>query len=398
MSRACRVRSVYSGLSQTQHGVSDIACSVQICANTFNSTTNTSESTMISTAQTTTGSTELRCHKGIDISYQYADSFGFVRQEAAELGEAPAMHFSFSSCCFSDVGQVLQDYLGHVRIDTIRDDLLGYVVVSPCSEPFLSARNGFEQPFAASSAFSLECASEVSVFPIHSIGILRRMESCGAGHCRVAYAKVDADGFRNANSCVWCFSFECEAEPVMTKFIGHEQSFSDLPEREVLQEAMRNVDRNCNTMVQYAQRQEEVSSIRIHTSRPVEVISDRCMRNNRLRASFLDDTTTLFDASYGDLSWQRLPEFSIDVWLQRKAIRNAECPCRIDAVLQSDSVCSNQFVECNSLWQSDSCGCSHSAPVERTQLFKANQYYHLKGEKSQFIHPLKRMASLAQVR
>ena len=130
MSRACRVRSVYGGLSQIQHGMSDIACSVQICTNTFNSTTNTSESTMVSTTQTTARGTELRCHKWIDISYRYANSLCFVRQEAAELGEAPAMHFSFSSCCFADVGQVLQDYLGDVRIDTIRDDLFAYVVVS----------------------------------------------------------------------------------------------------------------------------------------------------------------------------------------------------------------------------------------------------------------------------
>jgi hypothetical protein len=167
MSRACRVRSVYSGLSQIQHGMSDIACSIQICTDINYSTRSTSESTMISRAQTTTDRTELRRHKRIDISYRYTGTFCFIRQEAAELGKAPAMHFSSSSGCFADVGQILQDNLSRVRLDTIRNDLLGYVVVSPCSEPFLSARNGLEQPLRTSSAFSLECASEVSIASIH---------------------------------------------------------------------------------------------------------------------------------------------------------------------------------------------------------------------------------------
>ena len=395
MSRACRVRSVYGGLSQIQHGMSDIACSVQICTNTFNSTTNTSESTMVSTTQTTARGTELRCHKWIDISYRYANSLCFVRQEAAELGEAPAMHFSFSSCCFADVGQVLQDYLGDVRIDTIRDDLFAYVVVSPSSEPFLSARNDFEKSLRTSSAFSLECATKESVTTIHPVGILGCVESRSVGDCRVAYAEVDTNSCTLLSAGV-CFSVECEAEPVMSKFVSHEQSFSDLPKCEVLQIAIGNVDRYCDTRIKSAQRQEEVLSIRIHTSGPVKVVSDRTSIDNRLSFSFLHHTTTLFDAANCDLSGQCFSEFSVDVRMQNDVVLDAECPRSVDAMLQSNFVCCDEFVECSGLWQSNSRSCSQGIVAERVSIFKANDVIQLHRVTSGFLHHLKMVVSSAQ--
>lgn len=350
---------------------------------------------MISYSFTSAHSAELRCHKWIDISYQYANSFCFVRQEAAELGKAPAMHFSLFSCCFADVGQVLQDNLGDVRIDTIRDNLLGYVVVSPCSEPFLSARNGFEQPLRASSAFSLERTSEVSIFPIHAVGILGCVESCGAGHCCVAYAQIDSYGAslpRIQNS----LALEREVEPVISTFVSNEQPFSDLPKCEILQEAIGNLNRKCDAGIKHAKTEKEVTSIREDSCGSVKVISNRCSVDNRLRTSLLDDTTALFDASNCELRWQCLSEFSIDVRMQFDIVRDAECPCRIDAQLQSDFVCDKNIVNSCDVWQLDSCSCSQGRAAERQQLFKANDFIQVHEVMSQFLHRINTMVSLAQ--
>lgn len=396
MSRACRVRSVYSGLSQTQHGVSDISCSIPICTDIVDSTSSTGELAMISYSFTSAHSAELRCHKRADISYQYANSFCFVRQEAAELGKAPAMHFSSSSCCFADVGQVLQNNLGDVRIDTIRDNLFCNVVVSPCPEPFLSAAHGFQQPFATSSAFSLKSATKESIFPIHAVGILGCIESGCAGHCRVAYAQIDSYGAslpRIRNS----FTLECETEPMMSTFVSNEQPFSDLPKCEILQEAIGNLNRKCDAGIKHAQRKEEVTSIREDASGSVKVISNRCSVDNRLRTSLLDDTATLLDARNGELCWQSLPEFSIDVRMQFDIVRDAERPCRIDAQLQSDFVCDKNIVNSRDVWQSDSCSCSQGRTEEHKQLFKANDFIQMHEVMSQFLHRINTMVSLAQI-
>jgi hypothetical protein len=381
--------------------VRDISCSVQVCTDIVYSTTIAGKSPFISYTTVSALGTDLGSHERIHISNANSDSLCLVSDKLLQLIETPSVNFcsaltSYVLAC-SDSVQVFQNNFCYVISDTIRDDFLAYVVVSPSSKPLFSAGNCSEQFLTATSAFDLKCASKESVFSIYSVAFFGCVESTIAADSSVSYSQVYSNSsgsrIRVRNSSI---VFEAEHKPMVSMFINSEQSFFDFPRSEILSVAIRNSEWQGVAFVDSSQMQSVLfNDIRVNTDSCCswKIISDTCSAYDRFSACLLYYSTRLFDAAYGKLSRQCLSEFAINMGVQFDVILDAESPCGIGTQLQSSFVSDNSFVECNILWQFDSGCCEQGVDAEYQLLYKANQSHG--GVKSEFLFSLKREVSFA---
>lgn len=380
--RDCRVWPVYSGLSQTQTRVRDISCSIQICTDVSYSTTIAGKSSSMSFSNVSALGTDLGSHEWIHVSNSNADSLRFVSDKLFQLIETPSVNFCSAltsdilTC--SDSFQIFQNNFCYVISDTVRDYSFAYIVVSPSPEPLFSAGNCSEQLLAASSAFSLKFFTNVSISSIHSVLFFGCVELSSTGNSSVSYSKVDSNriggGIAGHNNTIM---FKAEHKPISFVFINSEQSFSEVPKRiEILSIVFRDGESEIISFIGSSQKQTVSSSnIRIQSDSCYswEIISDACSAYDGFGFGFLNYSTALFDTAYRQLSWQRLPEFLINMRMQFDVVLDAECPCSIDTQLHSVSVSNAGFVENVALWQFDFDACKHWFFAEQQQLYKANQ-------------------------
>ena len=286
--------------------------------------------------QRVTPITSLRGVGRINVNNPNSFSKSFVFNKELQLLKSPLVNPFIVFSCFSDITQVFHN--NHISSIQIINNSFADVMVGNLHKPFPSSRDFFQLSLGGLRAFRLKNRNEFitlnsQLFDIFSIEFIVGSDS------EFINSQVHSKNPTMLVRIYGAFLGECKSE-IMFIFRLSQKTFNNFPIIKIFQSIIRNFNRNLNSTLDSGDTQ----NIIFETKTTRSIISHRDFKDIRIRFSFLNNTTRLFNTSNRKLRRQtHLPQIFIDKRMELNIISNLHSPSNVNTMLESFFVEFNSF-------------------------------------------------------
>jgi hypothetical protein len=344
----------------------------------------TTERTSAANTNLSTAMTDLGSVVGFNPLHNNSFSFSFVSDEVLQLEKTPIANpivHSFSSINLPDAFKVFHHNPISIKVN---NNLLANIVVNPSHKTSFSSAHFNKQSVSRASAFGLQFGTQIleSSFDFFDFD---SEEFSLRSNRQVSYSQINTKDFLIKRGEINLFR-ESKEKETSSFLVDSQETFFDFPFIKILPITIRNIQKTFFSSFDCS----EGKDLSIQASTSGKVISDGSSFDAWLGFSFLDNSTGLSDASYGQLRRQTtFPKLLVNQRMQPDVVLDFMFPGSVDAELQSlfvDFESSNYLGSCRNLYFSGGSS-QHGIFNGRTGLYTSPALVHLS---TTFInHPLK---------